>query len=57
MFGLGLPEMVIVLVIAMVFFGASKLPGLGQSLGEGIRNFKKSMAEVNTEDKAKVEGK
>ncbi|MHB8882339.1 MAG: twin-arginine translocase TatA/TatE family subunit [Thermodesulfovibrionales bacterium] len=57
MFGLGLPEMIIVLVIAVVFFGASKLPGLGQSLGEGIRNFKKSMAEVNTEDKAELEGK
>jgi sec-independent protein translocase protein TatA len=57
MFGLGLPEMIVVLVIALVFFGPSKLPSLGQSLGEAIRNFKKSVAEGDTEDKTKIEGK
>ncbi|AJE02760.1 twin-arginine translocase TatA/TatE family subunit [Geobacter pickeringii] len=42
MFGFGMPEMIIVLVIALVVFGPAKLPQLGQSLGAGIRNFKKA---------------
>lgn len=42
MFGFGMPEMVIVLGIALVVFGPGKLPQLGQSLGAGIRNFKKA---------------
>lgn len=41
MFGsLGLPEMLILLAIILVLFGATKLPKLGKGLGEGIRNFK-----------------
>jgi sec-independent protein translocase protein TatA len=42
MFGFGMPEMIIVLVIALVVVGPSKLPQLGQALGSGIRNFKKA---------------
>jgi len=45
MFGFGMPEMIIVLVIALVVFGPAKLPQLGQSLGAGIRNFKKASLE------------
>lgn len=44
MFGLGMPEMIVVLVIALVVVGPSKLPQLGQALGSGIRNFKKASA-------------
>lgn len=40
MAGLGVPELVLILVIVVVIFGASKLPKLGRGLGEGIRNFK-----------------
>ena len=40
MFGLGTTELVIILVIVMVVFGASRLPGLGKGLGEGIRSFR-----------------
>jgi sec-independent protein translocase protein TatA len=45
MFGFGMPELVIVLVIALVVAGPSKLPQLGQSLGGAIRSFKKGMNE------------
>jgi sec-independent protein translocase protein TatA len=55
--GLGFPELIVVLVIALVFFGPSKLPSLGQSLGEAIKNFKKGVAEADAEDKTKIEGK
>jgi sec-independent protein translocase protein TatA len=55
MFGLGLPEMIVVLVIGLVFFGPSKLPDLGKSLGEAIRGFKKGIAAEPEEVKAKIE--
>lgn len=42
MFGLGVTEMVIVLVIVVVLFGGSKLPQLGKGIGEAISNFKKA---------------
>jgi sec-independent protein translocase protein TatA len=41
---LGLPELLIILVIVIVIFGAKKLPDLGKSLGEGIKNFKGSVS-------------
>lgn len=41
--GLGFPEIVIVLVIALVIFGPSRLPGLGESLGKAVRGFKKGL--------------
>ena len=43
MFGIGLPEMTIVLVIVLVVFGASKLPALGTGMGKSIQNFKKAV--------------
>ncbi len=45
--GIGMPELIIILVIVLVIFGAGKLPEIGKGLGRGIRNFKKS---VNTDD-------
>ncbi len=45
MFGLGTQELLIILVIAMMLFGAGKLPQVGASLGKGIRNFKKGMSD------------
>ena len=38
--GLGLPHLLLILVILLVFFGPSRLPGLGKSLGEAIKGFK-----------------
>ena len=43
MFGIGLPEMTIVLVIVLVVVGAAKLPALGTGLGKSIQNFKKEV--------------
>jgi sec-independent protein translocase protein TatA len=43
MFGLGTTELVIILVIVMVVFGASRLPGLGKGLGEGMRSFRDAL--------------
>jgi len=57
MFGLGLPEMVVILVIALVFFGPSKLPSVGKSLGEAIKGFKKGISEGVVEDNTKIETK
>lgn len=48
MFGFGLPQIMVLLVIALVVFGAGRLPEIGNSLGRGIRNFKKA-AEGNDE--------
>ena len=41
--GLGMPELLVILVILILIFGTSRIAGLGKGLGEGIRNFKKGI--------------
>ncbi len=45
MFGLGFPELIIILVIVIMIFGAGKLPEIGGAIGKGIKSFKKASQE------------
>lgn len=49
MFGLGMGELLILLIIVLLFFGGKKLPQLGSSLGESMKNFKKGMSEESND--------
>ena len=49
--GIGMPELIIILVIILIIFGAGKLPEIGAGLGKGIKNFKKATKEP-IEDKS-----
>jgi sec-independent protein translocase protein TatA len=42
---LGLPELIVILLIVFVIFGASRLPGLGRGIGSAIKNFKEGLKE------------
>jgi sec-independent protein translocase protein TatA len=50
MFGLGFQELLVVLVIALLFFGGNKLPEVGSALGKAIREFKRATTEPETND-------
>ncbi len=59
--GLGFPEMVVILIIALVIFGPNRLPALGEGLGKAIRGFKEGLQdkpgdsiEQDRKEKAKV---
>ena len=51
MFGFGHWELLIILVIALIIFGAGKLPEIGSGFGNAIRSFKKGVTEVESEIK------
>ena len=54
MFGIGLPELTIILVIALVVFGARKLPEIGAGMGKSIRNFKKEISGSKNDSSPKL---
>jgi sec-independent protein translocase protein TatA len=49
--GIGLPHIIILLVILLIFFGPSRLPALGQSIGKAIKGFKEGLNEIDAEAK------
>jgi len=56
MFGIGVPELLIILAIVLVIFGVGKLPQIGSALGKGISNFKKAVSgsDVSDDTPAKI---
>jgi sec-independent protein translocase protein TatA len=55
MFGIGMPELIIILVIILIIFGAGKLPEIGAGVGKAIRNFKGATNEEEEKDKEQIE--
>lgn len=53
MFGIGMPELIVILIIALVIFGAGRLPEIGKALGKAIQEFKKATRDVSSDDEAK----
>jgi TatA/E family protein of Tat protein translocase len=57
MFGLGVPELIVIMVVALVLFGPGKLPEIGGALGKGIRDFKKGISGLDEESESGADNK
>jgi sec-independent protein translocase protein TatA len=61
MFGIGAPELIVILVIVLIVFGAGKLPEIGGAIGKSVKNFKKSVRESDengtAQDNKKIDEK
>jgi sec-independent protein translocase protein TatA len=57
MFGLGMPELIVIMLVFLILFGARRLPEIGSGIGETIRNFRKAAREIHGEIEAPGSGK
>ncbi|MBW2406055.1 MAG: twin-arginine translocase TatA/TatE family subunit [Deltaproteobacteria bacterium] len=57
MFGIGMPELIIILVIILIIFGAGKLPEIGAGMGKAIKNFKGATSDSEKKEPEKLEEK
>lgn len=56
MFNLGMPELLLILVIALIIFGAGKLPEVGSAIGKGIREFRRAIKDLGEEGRSDSKG-
>lgn len=55
MFGIGMPELIIILVIILIIFGAGKLPEIGAGVGKAIKNFKGATSDSDNKEREKID--
>jgi len=55
MFGIGMPELIIILIIILIIFGAGKLPEIGAGMGKAIRNFKGATSDSEKKENEKID--
>ncbi len=55
MFGIGMPELIIILIIILIIFGAGKLPEIGAGMGKAIRNFRGAASDTEKKETEKIE--
>lgn len=54
---IGFPEMIVIFLVILLLFGAKKLPDIGRSLGSSIREFKRTLQGLDSQDKDRDSGK
>lgn len=54
--GIGWQEILLILLIALLLFGARRIPEIAKGLGKGVREFKKAMHDIESDDESKTEG-